>query len=131
MTHRPLDPRICNVSIDANALDRDGASRDALVDRLLALYESGTINLILPKGVRLEISNPNTPPDVQEAAPRIFSIGGSTPTSNAASGSSRPNYKATPSPASMPPMPTTCSRLPNTPATSSHMMSEFSSDPAG
>jgi hypothetical protein len=64
MTHRPLDPRICNVSIDANALDRDGGSRDALVDRLLVLYEAGTINLILPKGVRLEISNPNTPAHV-------------------------------------------------------------------
>ena len=75
MTHRPLDPRICNVSIDANALDRDGGSRDALVDRLLALYEAGTINLILPKGVRLEMSNPNTPAHVQGAAPRIFTIG--------------------------------------------------------
>lgn len=74
MTHRPLDPRICNVSIDANALDRDGSPRDALVERLLALYEAGTVNLIVPKGVRLEIANPNTPAHVQDAAPKIFTI---------------------------------------------------------
>ena len=71
MTQRPLDPRICSASIDANALDRDGGSRDALVDRLLALYEAEKINLILPKGVRVEISNPNTPAHVQNAAPKI------------------------------------------------------------
>ena len=76
MTHRRLDPRICNVAIDANALDRDGSDRDALVDRLLALSSAGTINLILPKGVRREILNPRTPAHVQEAAlPKIFSIG--------------------------------------------------------
>jgi hypothetical protein len=75
MTRRPLDPRKCPVAIDANALDRGGSNRDALVDRLLALYNAGTINLILPKGVRLEISNPNTPAHVQEAAPKIFTIG--------------------------------------------------------
>jgi len=75
MAHRPLDPRICNISIDANALDRDGTDRDTLVDRLLALYEAGTINLILPKGVRVEIANPNTPAHVQDAAPKIFTIG--------------------------------------------------------
>lgn len=74
MSHRPLDPRICSASIDANALDRDGGSRDVLVDRLLALYEAGKINLILPKGVRVEISNPNTPAHVQDAAPKIYTI---------------------------------------------------------
>ena len=56
MTHRPLDPRICDVAIDANAIDRDGTDRDALVNRLLALYQAGTISLILPKGVRVEIA---------------------------------------------------------------------------
>ena len=74
MTHRPLDPRICNIAIDANAIDRDGTDRDALVDRLLALYEARAINLILPKGVRVEIANPNTPAHVQDAAPKIFTI---------------------------------------------------------
>src|SRR6185437_3915172 len=75
MPHRPLDPRICNVAIDANAIDRDGTDRDALVVRLLALYEAGMIKLILPTGVRFEISTPNTPVHVQEAAPTIFTLG--------------------------------------------------------
>jgi hypothetical protein len=76
MTHRPLDPRICNVSIDANALDKDSGDRNTLVDRLLALSSAGIINLIVSKGVRGEISDPNTPAHVQEAAlPKIFTIG--------------------------------------------------------
>ncbi len=76
MARRPLDPRICPVTIDANALNRDGSDRDRLVDRLLALSAAGTINLIVPKGVRQEILNPGTPAHVQEAAlPKIFTIG--------------------------------------------------------
>jgi hypothetical protein len=76
MTRRPLDPRICPVAIDANALDRDGSERDALVDRLLALSSSGTVRLLVPKRVRAEIQNPNTPADVKQAAlPQIFTIG--------------------------------------------------------
>jgi hypothetical protein len=74
-TRRPLDPRICPVAIDANALDRDGSARDNLVDRLLGLSSAGTINLIVPKRVREEIQNPRTPPHVQEAAlPKLFTI---------------------------------------------------------
>lgn len=69
----PLDPRICNVAIDGNALNRDGSANDALVDRLLELADAGTINLIVPKGVRAEIEHPATPAHKQEAAlPRIF-----------------------------------------------------------
>lgn len=76
MIHRPLDPRICNVAIDANALDRDGSDHDALVDRVLALSAAGGINLIVPKRVRNEVSNPKTPAHVQDAAlPKIFTIG--------------------------------------------------------
>jgi hypothetical protein len=76
MTRRPLDPRICPVAIDANALDRDGSDRDRLVDRLLGLSEAGTINLIVPKGVRQEILHPRTPAGVQQGAlPKIFTIG--------------------------------------------------------
>jgi hypothetical protein len=72
---RPLDPRICPVAIDANALDRDGSAGDHLVDRLLGLSSAGAINLILPKCVREEIQNPRTPKDVQEATlPLIFTI---------------------------------------------------------
>ena len=74
-TRRPLDPRICPVAIDANALDRDGSARDNLVDRLLGLSSAGTINLIVPKRVREEIQNPRTPAHVQEAAlPKLFTI---------------------------------------------------------
>lgn len=74
-TRRPLDPRICPVAIDANALDRDGSARDNLVDRLLGLSSVGTINLIVPKRVREEIQNPRTPAHVQEAAlTKLFTI---------------------------------------------------------
>lgn len=72
---RPLDPRICPVAIDANALDRDGSARDNLVARLLGLSSAGTISLIVPKWVREEIQNPRTPAHVQEAAlPQLFTI---------------------------------------------------------
>jgi DNA end-binding protein Ku len=30
--HHPLDPRICNIALDANALDQDGSPRDDLVE---------------------------------------------------------------------------------------------------
>jgi hypothetical protein len=76
MTRRPLDPRICPVAIDANALDRDGTDNDGLVDRLLRLSSAGTINLVVPKRVREEILNPRTPAHVQEAAlSKLFTIG--------------------------------------------------------
>jgi hypothetical protein len=72
---RPLDPRICPVAIDANALDRDASARDNLVDRLLGLSSAGTINLIVPKRVREEIQHPQTPAHVQEAAlSKLFTI---------------------------------------------------------
>jgi len=75
MAERFLDPKKCPVAIDANALDRDDATRANMVDRLLTLKGAGTINLIVPKGVRVEIQNPSTPSDVQEAAlPQIFTM---------------------------------------------------------
>ncbi len=75
MSRRPLDPRICNVAIDANALNRDGSDHDKLVDRLLALRDAGTIRLLLPKRVREEILDPRTPGCIQQAtAGEIFTI---------------------------------------------------------
>jgi hypothetical protein len=62
-----INPRNCPIAIDANALDRDGSARDALVERLLQLSYAGRINLLVPKGVRIELQHPNTPPNVQEA----------------------------------------------------------------
>jgi hypothetical protein len=71
---RPLDPRRCNIAIDANTLNRDGSANDALVVRLLELTSAATINLVVPKGVRLEILDPRTPSHIQAAvAPMIFS----------------------------------------------------------
>jgi len=51
MTRRPLDPRICSVAIDANALNRDGSAHDELVHRLLRLSAPGTIRLLVPNFV--------------------------------------------------------------------------------
>lgn len=71
---RPLDPRSCNVAIDANALNRDGSAHDARVARLLDLHAAGIIRLMLPKGVREEIQNPRTPAHIRAVtAPMIFS----------------------------------------------------------
>lgn len=73
MTHQPLDPRSCNVAIDANALNRDGSGHDALVDCLLKLSSARAINLIVPQDVRLEILDPRTPDHIQKVAlPLIF-----------------------------------------------------------
>ena len=62
-----LDPRICNITLDANAVDRDGGPRDGLVDRLLGLRQTGKINFVVPGSVRTEIQHPRTPHDVKTA----------------------------------------------------------------
>jgi hypothetical protein len=73
--HRPLNPRTCPVGIDTNALNRDGSKHDELVDRLLDLDRVGTINLIVPHGVRREVEDPRTPKHVSDAfLPKIFTI---------------------------------------------------------
>jgi predicted nucleic acid-binding protein len=74
-TRRPLDPRKCPIGIDANALNRDGSRHDELVEQLLDLDRAGTINLIVPHGVRREIEDPRTPKQVSEPAlSSIFTI---------------------------------------------------------
>jgi len=71
---RPLDPRICNVAIDAAALD-GGSATPAMMNRLLALADDGEIQLIVPRGVRQEIFHPRTPVAVRDAVlPRIFTL---------------------------------------------------------
>jgi len=57
---------MCPIGIDANALDRDGSDRDAAVDRLLNLCQTGKINLMMPHGVRNETQDPRTPATVRE-----------------------------------------------------------------
>ena len=75
MTHQPLDPRSCNVAIDANALNRDGSGHDALVDCLLKLSSARAINLIVPQDVRLEILDRQTPTHIKKATrSTIFTI---------------------------------------------------------
>jgi predicted nucleic acid-binding protein len=73
--HRPLDPRRVSIAIDANALNRDGTVHDEFVDRLLELERAGTINLIVPQGVRIEVQDPRTPGHVSEPVmSKIFTI---------------------------------------------------------
>jgi hypothetical protein len=70
-----LDPRICNIHLDANAVDRVGDTRDSLVDRLLRLRQEGKINFVVPGSVRGEVQHPNTPHDVKSAVlGEIFSL---------------------------------------------------------
>lgn len=72
---RPLDPRICNVAVDGNVFNRDGSAADTLLDRLEALERAGKINLIVPAGVRREVSHPKTPQHKKDALlPKIFTI---------------------------------------------------------
>lgn len=71
----PIDPRLCNVTVDANALDRTGGLQDANVERFIELADTQRITLLVPGSVRAEIQHSRTPADVQDAAlPRIFSL---------------------------------------------------------
>ncbi len=65
-----IDPAICNVAIDANALDKpegDSARADQ-VDRLLTLWAARGVNLVVPHGVLAEMQRPATPAPVRQAA---------------------------------------------------------------
>jgi predicted nucleic acid-binding protein len=73
--HRALDPRRVNVTIDANALDKDGTTRDVLVDRVLELRRADKIRIVIPAGVREEVQHPRTPQGVKDAVlSEIFTI---------------------------------------------------------
>ena len=70
-----LDPRITNIGLDANTLDRNGTDRDSLIDRFCLLAESGILTVVVAGGVRDEIQHPRTPAAVQaEVLPRIFNL---------------------------------------------------------
>jgi hypothetical protein len=74
-SRQPLDPKICNIGLDANALDRNGTQRDQLVDRFHALASDGTLTVVLGGGVRGEVQHPQTPADVKGALlPQIFNL---------------------------------------------------------
>jgi hypothetical protein len=75
MVRHQLDPRKCNIALDANALDRDGTARDALVDRMTALIATRELNIVMAGGVRAEIQHPNTPLHVQQTVlPHVFNL---------------------------------------------------------
>jgi hypothetical protein len=79
---RPLDPRICNIGHDANALDRDGTAADLLVDRFCKLSDDGKITIVVAGGVRGEVQHPRTPGNVKAAVlPQIFNLRPSLSTS--------------------------------------------------
>lgn len=72
MTRRRLDPRLVNTILDSNALEHSGPDQ---VARLLALKADGKISLIVPKGVLLETSHPNTPAEISRTmSSQIFTL---------------------------------------------------------
>ncbi len=74
-SRQPLDPKICNIGLDANALDCDGTERDQLTDRFRTLASDGTLTVVLGGGVRIEAQHPRTPADVKDALmPQIFNL---------------------------------------------------------
>jgi hypothetical protein len=74
-TRRALDPRRCSISIDANALDRNGTTNDQLVDRFVKLSSTGHLNIVVSGGVRDEVLHPHTPGYVKAAVlPKIFNL---------------------------------------------------------
>ncbi|MCP4080627.1 MAG: hypothetical protein GY743_10295 [Planctomycetaceae bacterium] len=60
-----LDPRICNIHLDANALDRDDSARCVFVVRVLALRDADEICFTIPKSVRSEVRHSHTPEKVK------------------------------------------------------------------
>jgi hypothetical protein len=73
--HKPLNPRICNIGLDANALDRDGSARDQLVEKFEHLAEAGELNVVLAGGARNEVLHPRTPTAIKEVfLPKIFNL---------------------------------------------------------
>jgi|HubBroStandDraft_6_1064221.scaffolds.fasta_scaffold465666_1 hypothetical protein len=73
--HRPLDPRICNIALDANALDLGDTESDQLVIRFRELSDTTNVNVVLAGGVRGEVQHPNSPEPVKAAMlPQIFNL---------------------------------------------------------
>ena len=61
-----IDPRICNIAVDANVYDTDGSSRDLLVVRLRKLSKpSGPLSVVIAGGVREEVRHHRTPGHVR------------------------------------------------------------------
>ena len=68
------------VAVDANALDRDGSPRDALVDRFRAAVAAGRVRLFVPAGVLAEWRHPGAPEPIRAAAAGIVTPRAAAPT---------------------------------------------------
>ena len=63
-----IDPRRCNIAVDANAYDHSDDAQRRLVERFRALVDKELISApIAPRGVLEEIQHPNTPGAVRGA----------------------------------------------------------------
>jgi hypothetical protein len=75
LNRRPIDPRISNIALDSNALDRDGTARDQLVERFEQMCAARELTVVVAGGVRGEVQHPNTPAGVKAAVlPQIFNL---------------------------------------------------------
>jgi hypothetical protein len=72
---RPIDPRISNIGLDSNSLDRDGSARDQLVERFERMSKANELTVVVAAGVRGEVQHPSTPAGVKAAVlPQIFNL---------------------------------------------------------
>jgi len=66
---------MCNIGLDADALDSDSIPDLALVQRFKQLSDDGTFTVVVAGGVRDEVSHPRTPTDVKDAVmPKVFNL---------------------------------------------------------
>ena len=66
--------RIPLIAVDANALDRDGSARDALVDALRGDIAAGRLQLFLPAGVAEEMRHPHAPAAVKASVEELAAL---------------------------------------------------------
>lgn len=69
-----IDPRYGNVLLDANALEPVDSRRTPAIEEFRHHVERLDLSLVVPSGVRAEISHPRTPTWVRDAMPEVFVI---------------------------------------------------------
>lgn len=69
-----LDPRFCQIMLDANSLDRIDATQSELVDRFHSCVDRLQLSVIKPQSVEREIGHPNTPKQVRKDMAGIYTI---------------------------------------------------------
>ena len=75
----PDDGAIPRVAVDANALERIGAGRDAAADAFRAAAGAGRLQVFVPPGVAAELRDPRAPEAARAAAERIAGPEGFAP----------------------------------------------------